>query len=166
MNVSAIARTASPTSSPPRRDLHRPIKCWCSSLRYLTSVRNNLSFTALSSFSPQVATTFGGPARKGEGKCPYRSASKSYQGLISSLKTPIIGQHSRLQGRHRALRVSRNQNIRFCARGALYRAACEICPEGATVLFNKVACSLPWLALVNDLRGHAAVLKHLKKALA
>jgi hypothetical protein len=56
--------------------------------------------------------------------------------------------------------------IRFCARGALYRAACEICPEGATVLFNKVACSLPWLALVNDLRGHAAVLKHLKKALA
>jgi hypothetical protein len=56
--------------------------------------------------------------------------------------------------------------VRFCARGALYRAACDICPEGATVLFKKVAWSLPWLALVNDLRGHAAVLKHLKKALA
>jgi hypothetical protein len=56
--------------------------------------------------------------------------------------------------------------VRFCARGALYRAACDICPEGASVLYKKVAWSLPWLALVNDLRGHDAVLEHLKKALA
>ncbi len=56
--------------------------------------------------------------------------------------------------------------VRFCARGALYRAASDICPHGSAALFKTVAWSLPWLALVNDLRGHAAVLKRLKKALA
>ena len=56
--------------------------------------------------------------------------------------------------------------VRFCARGALYRAARDICPDGSTALFKTVSWSLPWLALVNDLQGHAAVLKHLKNALA
>ena len=56
--------------------------------------------------------------------------------------------------------------VRFCARGALYRAARDIYSDGPTALFKTVAWSLPWLALVNDLRGHAAVLKHLKNALA
>jgi hypothetical protein len=53
--------------------------------------------------------------------------------------------------------------VRFCARGALYRAACEICPDGSAALFKTVTWSLPWLALVNDFRGHTAVLKHLLK---
>ena len=56
--------------------------------------------------------------------------------------------------------------VRFCARGALYRAARDICPDRSAALFKAVAWSLPWVALVNDLRGHAAVLKHFKKALA
>ena len=56
--------------------------------------------------------------------------------------------------------------VRFCARGALDRAARDTYPDGSAALFKTVAWSLPWLALVNDVRGHAAVLKHLKKALA
>jgi hypothetical protein len=56
--------------------------------------------------------------------------------------------------------------VRFCARGALYRAARDMCPDRSTALFKIVAWSLPWVALVNDLRGHAAVLKHFKKPLA
>ena len=64
-----------------------------------------------------------------------------------------------------ACRPETQHAVRFCARGALYRAARDICPDGFTALFKTVAWSLPWLALVNDLRGHAAVLRRLKKAL-
>lgn len=56
--------------------------------------------------------------------------------------------------------------VRFCARGALNRAARDISPEGSDALFKRVARSLRWMVLVNDFRGHAAVLKHFKKALA
>ena len=56
--------------------------------------------------------------------------------------------------------------VRFCARGAVYRAALDICPSGSMALFRTLAWSLPWVVLVNDFRGHAAVLKHFQKALA
>jgi hypothetical protein len=65
-----------------------------------------------------------------------------------------------------ACRPGSERAVRFCAQGALYRAARDICPDGSTALFTTVSRSLPWLAVVNDLRGHAAVLKHLKNALA
>ena len=54
--------------------------------------------------------------------------------------------------------------VQFCARGALYRAARDISPEGCAALFKTLTWSFPWIVLVNDLQGHAAVLKHFKKA--
>lgn len=64
---------------------------------------------------------------------------------------------------------------KWCAQGAIYRAAYDLVADQkeATRIGNEVAKSLcpnPWfrgcLPAINDIRGHAAVLKVFDKALA